>query len=407
LAKETAMAKRKKEEARQITRKETVRRRRDEEQNRRLLIGLAAVAALLVILIGAGVIQELVLKPRQPVAVVDSQSITSQEYQRRVLLDWSQAGEQLTDPQGNSLQVLDQMIDEKLVRQEAQKRGITVSAEELDEAIEKLFGYQRTPPTATPTPAVSPTLLPTPTPGGSPTPTPFPTSTPISREAYEKAYQSYLERIKQVAGLSQAEFRALIENDVLRNKLYDAVTKDVPTTEEQVRARHILVRIIEPLPTPTALPEGQPTPTPDPNATPTPAPRDEAQALARIIEVQQKLGAGEDFAQLAKEYSDDPGSAAQGGELGWFGKGQMVAEFDEAAFKLEPGQLSDPIKTTYGYHLLQVEEKDPARPTDEFTLAQRKYEAYNKWLTDLRDAAKIERFWSLDKIPPTPSIRQQ
>jgi parvulin-like peptidyl-prolyl isomerase len=372
-----------------------------------VVIGLLAVGVLLVILIGAGVIQELVLKPRQPVAVVNNQKISSQDYQKRVLLDWFQAGDQLTDPQGTSLQTLDQMIDDKILREQAQQRGITVSADEIDQAIEKAFGYERTPPTATPTPAVAPTQAPTPTPGGEPTATPYPTPTPVTLEAYQKAYQNYMDRLKQAAGVGPADFRSLIESDLLRQKLYEAVTADVPTTEEQAHARHILVAIRTPEPTPTPLPAGQPTPTPDPSATPAPAPRDEAQALARVIEVQQKLGAGGDFAKLALEYSDDRGSAANGGDLGWFGKGQMVTEFDTAAFALEPGKISNPVKTTYGYHLIQVLEKDPARPSDAYTLAQRKYEFYNKWLSDLRTAAKIERFWTLDKLPPTPSAAQR
>jgi parvulin-like peptidyl-prolyl isomerase len=403
------MAKRRKVEERQVTRKETVRRRKDAEQNRRVVIGLAVVGVLLVILLAAGMIQEWVLKPRQPIAVVNGQTISSQKYQQRVLLDYYQAFNQqqgLTDPQGASLQTLDEMIDDALLREQAKERGITVSAEEIDQAIERQYGYQRTPPTATPTPAVAPTAAPTPTPGGEPTATPYPTATPVTLEAYQKALQDTLTQLKQVAGLSQADYRALIEGDLLRQKLYEAVTKDVPATEEQVHARHILVMIRTPEPTPTPAPTGQPTPTPDPLATPPPAPRDEAQALARIIEVQQKLGAGGDFAQLAQEYSDDSGSAANGGDLDWFGKGQMVTEFDAAAFALEPGQISDPVKTTYGYHLLQVLEKDPARPSDAYTLAQRKYEVYNKWLTDLRAAAKIERFWSLDKLPPTPSAQR-
>ncbi|MCX6031861.1 MAG: peptidylprolyl isomerase [Chloroflexi bacterium] len=400
------MAKRRKVEERQVTRKETVRRRKDAEQNRRVAIGLIAVGALLVILIGAGVIQELVLKPRQPVAVVNNQNISSQDYQKRVLLDWFQAGNNLTDPQGTSLETLDQMIDDKILREQAQQRGITVSPEEIDQAIEKTFGYERTPPTATPTPAVAPTQAPTPTPGGEPTATPQPTPTPVTLEAYQKAYQGYMDRLKQVASVSPADFRSLIESDLLRQKLYEVVAKDVPTTEEQVHARHILVAIRTPEPTPTPVPAGQPTPTPDPSATPVPAPRDEAQALARIIEVQQKLGAGGDFAKLALEYSDDPGSAESGGDLGWFGQGQMVTEFDTAAFALEPGKISDPVKTTYGYHLIQVLEKDPARPSDAYTLAQRKYDSYNTWLSDLRTAAKIERFWTLDKLPPTPGVSQ-
>lgn len=393
------MATRKKQEERELTRKETSRRRRDAERNRRLLIGLIGVSALLLIIIGAGIVQELVVKPRQPIAVVEGVRIPSNEFARRVRFAWFQSNEPPTDPQGSSLQVLDQMVDEELLRKQAAEKGISVSDDEVTEAIEKTFGYQRVPPT----PAPTPTLAATPTPGGEPTATPLPTPTPLSLTAFQDLYRNYLDRLGTATSLTEADFRSLVKADLIRKKLYDAVTGEVPTTTEQVHARHILVRIREPLPTPTPVPTDQPTPTPDPNATPTPEPRDEAQALARIQEVKQKLEAGGDFAALAQEYSDDVGSAASGGDLDWFGKGRMVPEFEEATFSLEPGQVSEPIKTTYGYHLIKVEEKDPARPKDEFALAQDKYEAYNTWLTDLRNNAQVERFWSLDKVPPTPN----
>ncbi len=295
------------------------------------------------------------------------------------------------------------MIDEALLREQAKQRGITVSPEEITEAIETSFGYYRNPPTPMPTS----TPAPTPTPGGEPTATPFPTATPVTQQAYDTAYKNYLSRVSTAAGMSEAEFRALVEADLLRRKLYEAVIKDVPTTEEQVRARHILVSIREPQPTPTAVPAGQPTPTPDPSATPAPEPRDEAQALARITEVQQKLAAGEDFAKLAEQYSDDPGSGATGGELGWFGRGMMVPEFEEAAFQLELGKVSAPVKTAFGYHIIKVEERDPAREMDPYVLQQKQYEAYTAWLAGVRSAAKIERNWTADKVPPTPSpVRQ-
>jgi len=167
----------------------------------------------------------------------------------------------------------------------------------------------------------------------------------------------------------------------------------------------VAVRTPEPAPSPT--PAGGPTPDPSaPAPTPTLEPRDDAQALARIVEVQQKLGAGEDFAALALVYSDDPGSKTQGGDLGWFARDQgLVKEFEDAAFSLEPGKLSDPIKTQFGYHLIQVEEKDPARALDAYTIQLKKYEAFNTWLTDLRNAAKVERAWAIEKVPPTPSAR--
>jgi parvulin-like peptidyl-prolyl isomerase len=226
----------------------------------------------------------------------------------------------------------------------------------------------------------------------------------MSLDSYQTAYKDYMGRLNKATGFSEADFRSLAELDLLRQKLYDTVSADVPTTEEQVRAQHILVRIVTPEPTATPLPEGQPTPTPNPAATPTPAPRSDEQALALIKEIKQKLDAGGDFAALAQQYSEDAGSKAQGGELGWFGKGQMVAEFENAAFALQPGQVSDPVNTQYGYHLIKLEERDPARAIDPYTLSQKKYEAYQAWLANLKTAAKIERNWSLKDIPPTPGV---
>lgn len=384
------------------TRKETSRRHRDEIRNRQVLIGLAAVAGIVVLVIAAGIIAELVVKPSQPVATVDNARISLRDYQKRVKFDWFQAG-QVTDPQGTSLKTLDTMVDEQLLREQATQRGITVSADEIDQALEKSFGYLRVPPT----PAPSPTPDPQATPSSEPTATPAPSPTPMTLEAYEKAKKAYLSRLNLNADMSEADFRKIIELDLLRQKLYDEVAKDVPTTAEQVRASHILVAIRTPEPPATPTPAGGPTP--DPNApapTPTLEPRDEAQALARIIEVQKKLAAGEDFAALAKQYSDDPGSAAQGGDLGWFARDQgLVKEFEDAAFKLALGQVSEPVKTQFGYHLIKVAEKDPARPLDAYTIEMKKYNAYNTWLTDLRNAAKVDRQWALDKIPPTPAAR--
>jgi parvulin-like peptidyl-prolyl isomerase len=405
------MAKRNKQETRQPavqeTRKQAHHRRKDQEANRRLMIGLGAVAALVIILIGAGLIQELVIKPNQPVATVNQDRISLQAYRKRVLYDWFQSNNQVQDPQGSSVQVLDQMIDEDLIREQARQRGITVSSDEVTTFIEQQFGYQRNPTTPTPTPAISPTPLPSPTPGGSPTPTPLPTPTPMSLEAYQTAYKNYTDRLTKDTGFTQADFRSLAEVDLLRQKLYDAVTADVPTTEEEVRAQHILIRIIEPQPTPTPLPAGQPTPTPNPAATPTPAPVTAEQALARITEIKKQLDAGADFSTLAKQYSEDTSTRDQGGELGWFGRGQMVKEFEDAAFALQPGQVSDPVKTQFGYHLIKVEERDPAHPLDALALQQKKYDAFQTWLTNLRNSANIQRNWSLDKVPPTPSAPVQ
>ena len=85
--------------------------------------------------------------------------------------------------------------------------------------------------------------------------------------------------------------------------------------------------------------------------------------------IRGRLEAGEDFAALATELSDDPGSKTQGGDLGFFGRGQMIAEFEEAAFNAQPGEVVGPVKTNFGYHLIRVEERRDAGRTS-FTDAQ-------------------------------------
>lgn len=82
-------------------------------------------------------------------------------------------------------------------------------------------------------------------------------------------------------------------------------------------------------------------------------------------EVKKKLDEGAKFEDLAKEYSKDPGSAATGGDLGWFGPGKMVPEFETAAYALEVNEISAPVKTEHGFHIIQVMEKKEKKPLEE------------------------------------------
>ncbi|HPO07114.1 MAG TPA: peptidyl-prolyl cis-trans isomerase [bacterium] len=109
------------------------------------------------------------------------------------------------------------------------------------------------------------------------------------------------------------------------------------THQDEVRARHILLK----------------TPV---DATP----EVETAMSTRVQEIRKEITDGLDFAEAAKKYSEDPGSAKDGGDLGFFDRNRMVTPFSDAAFSLEPGQVSEPVKTQYGYHLIKVEEKQAA-----------------------------------------------
>ncbi len=463
------MAKRREKQPRELTRKQIVINRRQREQSRRVMIFTGAVIALALLVLAAGLLDQFVLKPNSAIAKVGDVTIRTKDFWHRVALQRSnlenqlaqyrrldaqfstEGGQSIFASQINQLQallsnqellsqqVLDRMIDEEVIRQVAAQRGITVSPEEIEAELRSQIARGRgaiTEPEATATAqaqieatatasAWTPTPTPTPNPEGGeaqePTPTPVPSPTPtvhiLTDEEYQQGLEELTRTLDQVAGISLEEYRRLIEVQLLEQKLREEIAKEVPTTEEQVRVRHILIAVRTPAPTPTPtetptpLPEGveppTPTPTPqEPTPTPTPTlePRTEEEALALAKELVERLRAGEDFAELARQYSDDPGSRDNGGELGWFGRGRMVPEFEEAAFSLEPGEISDPVKTQFGYHIIQVLEKDPARPVEPFILERRKAEAYQKFLDEQKATINIERYWSPDKVPPTPTL---
>jgi peptidyl-prolyl cis-trans isomerase C len=148
--------------------------------------------------------------------------------------------------------------------------------------------------------------------------------------------------------------------DEATRKFYDETVKGLKS-ETEIRARHILVE-------------------------------KEEQAKAALDRVRK----GEDFAKLAAELSTDPGSGKEGGDLGWFERGRMVPEFGEAAFKLEKGQVSDIVKTQFGFHIIKLEDKRDKKPP-EFDAVKDQLKRYmtqkaqQDFVLKLRESAKIER----------------
>jgi parvulin-like peptidyl-prolyl isomerase len=389
-----------------------------------VIIGLTVVSVVVAVVLGLGLYQEYVAKPASPVAIVDGVPIRTDTYQKRVryqrLLTLNyianlQAQKAQLDPADESseflaqylqqsidkvqsqmltldMQVLDNLIDEELIRQEAAKNGLTVTEQEVDEAIRREVargaGFVTVPdatataaaaveatataafftptplPTATPTLTVTAAVSPT-TPTPIVSPAPLPTPQVMAEGQFLERYKAMLDTLRKEAGLSEADYRRIIKADLLYDKLQDLFASQVPMSAEQVHVRHILVETEE-----------------------------EAQAVLARLE------AGEDFASLAKELSTDEATKEDGGDLGWFPRGVMVPEFEEAAFALQPGEISDIVQTSFGYHIILVEERDPDRELEPYALEQRQASALNDWLEKQRQSEAVERYWSPDKVPP-------
>jgi foldase protein PrsA len=191
-------------------------------------------------------------------------------------------------------------------------------------------------------------------------------------EAFQEAIQYYgfteasvMNNIKLNLGIEalMEPYIDITEDEVLQ---YFIQNKEEFDTSEQVNASHILV---------------------------------DTEEEAR--DIKQQLDDGGDFAELAAEYSKDASNAQQGGALGFFGKGRMVAPFEEAAFSMEPGEISDPVQTDFGFHIIRVEDKTEAQETkledvsDEIKdiLKQEKMNsAYSVWYEDVQEKYKVENF---------------
>lgn len=402
-----------------------------ERRQRRIVMGVTIAVVIFVIgVLGYAWLNETYFKKNKPVAIVNGDKITLNDFQARVRMERQRIINQYnqylfygkmmgldpkTDPNlapqlqqiaqylGTPLvvgqNVLDTMIDERLIMQAAADMGVTVTDEEVEQNIQENFGFfpDGTPtPTATAEPMVYSTLSPTqlalvtltptpepiptatsvptatPDPNLTPTVTPFPspTATPYTAEGFQEEYQNTL-KVYEPLGFDEALFRSLFEFSVIRQKVYDVVTADTPREEEQVWARHILV-----------------------------ADEDTAK------EVLQRLQDGEDFGALAQEYSQDPGSAAHGGDLGWFGRGRMVQPFEETAFSLDVGEISQPVQTQYGWHIIQVLGHED-RPLTEDQYKRAKDKVFSDWVASLHEGADIQTFPELwqNNVPTDPTLQ--
>lgn len=430
-----------------VTRKHLARLERERLQTRYIVIVSTIVIALVVVLIGWGIIQTFVMQPRQPVASVDGQSITTHQFQAYARFErgqiisqyqqyqymmqlfggsdansqsyFQQYLSQLTyqlEPTLLGQNTIDRLVEDRLIRREAAKQGVTVSSAEVDKAIQDYLGYypDGTPtpqptteviptstlsplqatlsaplPTSTPTQTITstqtaPTALstvvtptatataaitatPAPTQILSPTQTSAPTATPT--QYILSAFRGNLKQYLTGLGVSESDLRWIFESELLREKMLDIIAKDVSQVQDEVWVHHIVVA-------------------------------DETTAK----EVKSKLDAGEDFALMAEQYSTDTATNMNGGDLGWFYTGTQDTALETAAFSMQVGQISDPIQTATAWEIIQLVGHEPRQVSDS-EFQQLRQQAFTDWLTTLRDQSNVVVLdtWK-DRVPTEPSI---
>lgn len=209
-------------------------------------------------------------------------------------------------------QVLDQMIDEVIIAQQADREGIRVTDNDLNARLAQM----------------------------------------IQDAGSVDKLNEYLSKNQ----MTLSDLCQQVRNQLLGEAMLNRVTSLLTAQVEQVHARQILV------------------------STP---------QLAQ--EILKQLRAGKDFAALAKQYSMDEASKDNGGDLGWFPRGVMDPQLEAIAFQLKPGQISDVIKTQYGYHVIKVEEHDKSRALPPDLMQSQRQQAFLAWLRAVRGTLKVEQ----------------
>jgi len=370
---------------RELGRKQASRRRREARTRQWLIGGTVGVLGLVVLILGWGLYEQYVLRPRKPVATVSGVPIYLKTYQDQVryrrwyyrnYLDRleGQKRQLLASEEENSFliqyidqqiaqvkreimnlptSVLEALIDDQLVRQECERQGITVSPEQVQLRLEAQFGYDRNPPTPVPITTTLPITV-----------TPTPTAAPMTEELFLSQSGAWFQSMYEATGVGESEYRTLLEGVLYREKLEEVLTAALPTAAEQVQARHILLQT-----------------------------REEADAaLARLRD-------GEDFAELAAELSIDTATKEQGGDLGWFPRGQMTPAFSEAAFALQPGETSEVVETEFGYHIIRLDQREADRELDPTARLQAERKAISDWFAAQRISQTIVQSWDSSMVP--------
>jgi hypothetical protein len=254
--------------------------------------------------------------------------------------------------------VLDEVIKEEIVRQEAAQRGIEVAPAELQDRLERMFDFHRTPPTPVPTQMPAPTVVAEEGATATPEVTPAPTATPKSEEDFEREYDEYLSGV----GVTDEYFRTLMEGALLQEALVEDFGKDIPTDADQVQLRYLQVYS-------------------DTHAN---------ELLVRLLSEEATFESLQE--EIESPEAEIPG---RGSDLAWYPQSlleeRFSAEFAEEAFAGEPGVFSQTVVSEYGgasYYVVEVVAHEE-RELEEDTHLQLARSAFDVWLE--ARMAEVER----------------
>lgn len=442
-----------------LTKKHLAKLEKEQRQNKILLIGIIAVVVVIVGLIGFGVLNNTVLKNSRAVATVGKQKITVEQFEHRVSYDRYQlintyvqyassyfasffqdqllsVQNQLDDYVQFGSDTLDSMINEAALVQKAKTMGIAVSDAEVEAEIQSNLAFfpngsptptaetptityyptatfselQKTLTAQTATPTIPPTETPivtatvdmteaaiaqatstaqgTPAPTEALTETPVPTDvtptenltpsetptntltpTPYTEQGYKDLYATIVANTQTQTAFTEAELREYVRTVLFERKIFAEVSKNIPMEQDMVWARHIVVATKE-----------------------------------QADDIVKQLKSGGDWNTLVAANSTDTNTSTTNGDLGWITKGTKGTDFDNVAFALEVGAISDPVQTDAGYEIIQSLGHETRQLTaDELSAAQSA--AYKKFIDDAKTEIGFKKndIWA-SVVPSTPTI---
>ncbi len=370
-------------------RKQQATRKRDEKAQRIIIWIAIGVGVALLLILGFGIVNELIIKANAPVARIDGTPIKTKDYQARVRFERLNTQSRIlqyenyltqfdtTDETMQSLvaqlqqqkaqmesqlapgvatlfggNVLDQMIDEFLVRKEAERLGFAVTEEEVARQVEQLFGYDRD--------AAATAVVTT-------TETVTNTTTPMTKEEFQTYYEQFKSSFLRQSGLSEAAFWKTAEIELLRPKVVEALTQDV---EARVNQANVTILVT-------------------------------GTAEAAMV-WQQRLNDGESIDALVEEINNSASASGWAVDLSWLPPGRLITEYGEgvetAAFEIPVGTASDPITgTSGGVYVVFVRGRE-VRDLDAFVLDSAREQRFSEWLAEQKKT-RVE-YLDYDKVTP-------